>query len=360
MISWLQGGRLASATDFAALNLPAIENWLSRNLPSVAGPFSFRLIAGGFSNLTFRIDCKGGPLVLRRPPLGVLPSSAHDVAREHRLYAALAPTPVPVPPCRGLCADLSVTGAPFYVMQWVDGAVVDSPDQVEQHLQSGASRIRATGHLVEVLAAIHRLDLKAIGLDDLGPHENYLLRQLDRMQRVWKKTQTRPLPLIDLLGERLAARAPLQRYTGLVHSDYRLGNLMLGPEGDVRAVLDWELCAIGDVLIDLGFLLNSWDQPEDPAPGVWMQPAPTRAGDFPTRFQLAEQYARFSGYDVSDLDYYRAFCYWRIAIIGEGIKRRYESGAMGAGAIDLDAVARRVEARAEYADQHLQRWAGGA
>jgi aminoglycoside phosphotransferase (APT) family kinase protein len=174
------------------------------------------------------------------------------------------------------------------------------------------------------------------------------------MRRVWTKIKTRELPLIESLHDRLVRHCPPQRYTGLVHNDYRLGNLMLDDGNRVAAVLDWELTAIGDVLADLGALLNNWDGPEDPGPDIWMQPAPTRAGGFPTRNELVSSYARQSGFDVSDLDYYRALSYWRIAIIGEGMMRRYQSGEMAAEGADLTAIDKRVRDRAELADEFLR------
>ena len=146
------------------------------------------------------------------------------------------------------------------------------------------------------------------------------------------------------------------RHTGLVHSDYRFGNTIIDSQGQVAAVLDWELCAIGDVLVDIGLLVNNWDGPADPSPGVWMQEAPTRVAGFPTRAQIVEHYAQRSGFDVDDLDYYRAFGYWKICIIGEGIKRRYQSGAMAEGHVDLQQVERRVRDRAALAQNFFERW----
>jgi aminoglycoside phosphotransferase (APT) family kinase protein len=347
----------AGATTLAGIESPALPDWLARHLPAAEPPFRFQLIAGGHSNLTYRVDDAGGQrFVLRRPPLGKLPTGAHDVAREYRIYAALRETAVPVPAVEALCEDTAIVGAPFYVMRWVDGVIVDSPSAVVKHLPTPALRRRAAENLVDVLAALHRLDVDAIGLGTLGPRENYLARQLERMSGVWQKTKTRELPLIESLHSRLAARRPPQRHTGIVHSDYRFGNVMVAGDASIVAVLDWELCALGDVLVDLGFLACNWDEPEDKIPDVWMQVPPTRAGEFPGKEEMVARYARVTGFDVSDLDYHRAFCYWRIAIIAEGIKRRYESGAMTARAnVDPNAIERRVRERAELADQFLSR-----
>jgi aminoglycoside phosphotransferase (APT) family kinase protein len=178
------------------------------------------------------------------------------------------------------------------------------------------------------------------------------------MKGVWDKTRTRELPAIESQYHRLVELQPPQRHTGIVHSDYRLGNVMLDAGGKVTAVLDWELCALGDVMVDLAFLINSWDGPEDPSPGAWMQDAPTRSGGFPGRDAIATRYAQSSGVEVSNLDYYRAFCYWRIAIIGEGIKRRYQSGAL-ASDIDPQFVETRIQCRIDMAEEFLARARNG-
>jgi aminoglycoside phosphotransferase (APT) family kinase protein len=331
---------------------------LGAHLQRARPPFQYQLIAGGHSNITYRVeDASGARFVLRRPPLGTQPPGAHDVAREYRIQAALRPTDVPVPYVELLCEDTSVIGAPFYVMRWVEGTVVDSPACVSAALPTTPSRSRAADSVIETLVHLHRLDVDVLGLGSLGPRTGFLARQTERMRRVWEKIKTRELPLVESLHERLVRLCPPQRYTGLVHNDYRLGNLMLDAGNRVAAVLDWELTAIGDVLADLGALVNNWDGPEDLGPNVWMQPAPTRAGGFPTRDELVSSYSRQSGFDVSDLDYYRALSYWRIAIIGEGMKRRYESGDMPAEGADIAAIERRVRDRAELADEFLRAFA---
>jgi aminoglycoside phosphotransferase (APT) family kinase protein len=178
------------------------------------------------------------------------------------------------------------------------------------------------------------------------------------MWHVWERTRTRDLPLMADLHDRLQQRRPPQRYTGLVHGDYRLGNVMVDPSGPVVAVLDWELAAVGDVLCDVGFLINNWESPGETAESAWMQDPPTRAGGFPDRSALIDRYAAGTGFDVSDLDFYRAFSHWRMAVIAEGIKRRYESKAMATVDVDFDHLERRVRLLASLADRHL-RAAGG-
>jgi len=348
----------AIASSESVLDVRAVERWAAEHLPLLRPPLQARTIAGGQSNLTYRIDdAAGGRFVLRRPPLGKTVSRAHNMAREYRIFSALASTAVPVPKVEALCEDPGVIGASFYLMRWVDGTVVDSPEVAAKALPSPAARHHASQSAVDCLAALHRLDIDAIGLGTLGPRENYLTRQLSRMREVWEKTKTRDLPVIESVHERLLARCPPQRYTGLVHSDYRLGNLMLDARGTVAAVLDWELSALGDVLVDVALLVANWDGPRDSSPGVWMQEAPTRAGEFPDRAWLVARYVESSGFNVSDLDFYLAFAYWRLAVIGEGIKRRYATGALGRSG-DLAFVEQRILGRAALAEQFLRRYEG--
>lgn len=341
----------------SALDLPALEQWLARNGKPLEPPLRAQLIAGGFSNLTYRIDdAIGQRFVLRRPPLGKSHSRAHDVGREHRILAALGSTNVPVPRVVCLVEDIEVIGAPFYVMHWVDGCVIDTPAVAEKALPTRELRNRATEGLVDGLAILHSLDVNISPLADLGPHDDYLVRQIDRLRKAWERNKTRELPIVDALAAHLMANRPAQVHTGLVHADYRFGNTIVDARGGLAAVLDWELCAIGDVLVDVGLLVNNWDEPDDASPGVWMQEAPTRIGGFPTRAQIVERYARQSGFEIHDLDYYRAFGYWKICIIAEGIKRRYQSGVMAEGQVDLEQVERRVQGRAALAEHFFNCW----
>lgn len=341
------------------IDLAALEMWFPQHVARSRAPLQLSLVSGGHSNLTYRVDdANGGVFALRRPPLGDLPRSAHDVLREQRVLAALKMTSFPVPSVEAVCSDLTVIGAPFYVMRWVEGRILDRLDVLHEILPATEERRRAAFSLIDGLADLHRLNIDVIGLGELGRREHYLARQLERLRRVWDKTKTRALPIIESLHARLLAMRPTQRYTGLVHADYRFGNLMLGADGRLAAVLDWELCALGDVLTDLGHLLDNWDEPADPWPNVWMEIAPTRAGGFPSRDEMVARYALKTGFEVGNLDYYRAFGYWRIAVIAEGIKRRYESGAMGSHVADSAELDRRVRERARLADYFLTRSVG--
>ena len=324
-----------------------VTGWLEANVVGIEGPLVFELIAGGHSNLTYAVtDAAGARWVLRRPPLGHVLESAHDVGREHRIISALAGSGVPVAPAVGLCRDVEVNDAPFYVMRFVDGLVLHDGDRAEQ--VSGADRQRIGENVVDVLAALHAIDPDDVGLGDLGRKEAYLERQLKRWTKQWENSKTREIPAMEASRRLLAERMPEQIGASIVHGDYRLGNMLVA-DGRIEAVLDWELCTLGDPLADVGYLLNAWLQPGevDTRPG---DQAPTTVGGFGTREALIERYAAATGRDLSGIDYYRAFSHWRLAAIGEGVYKRYLVGAMGQrDDLDLSAFADSVVNRAEAA-----------
>jgi aminoglycoside phosphotransferase (APT) family kinase protein len=323
-----------------------VTAWFEAAVPDLATPLRFSLIAGGHSNLTYAVeDARGRRWVLRRPPLGHVLESAHDVAREHRIISALAATDVPVAPTLGVCRDPEVNDAPFYVMEFVDGVVLH--DSATARTFPEAERYPLGIDVIEVLARLHAIDPDTVGLGDLGRKEAYLERQLKRWTKQWENSKTREIPAMDEARRILGERMPAQVGSAIVHGDYRLGN-MLVESGRIRAVLDWELCTLGDPLADLGYLLNAWVQPGELDTRQGDQ-APTVVGGFPTREVLIEHYARATGRDLSRIDYYRAFSHWRLAAIGEGVYKRYQVGAMGdVGDMDLsefaDSVVRRAEA----------------
>ena len=330
--------RLMSPSGLAGIDASATETSLRQHDPGLAAPLQIELAAGGHSNLTFRItDATGRRFALRRPPLGDLPPGAHDVLREYRILAGLQSSTVPVPKAVAECRDPEVNGAPFYVMSWVDGPIVDRIERLDAVLPTVVLRREASFRLVDTLAALHQVDVDAVGLGDLGPRADYLQRQLARLYKVWQHTKTRELPIIDSLYERLQKDCPPQRYTGTRPFGFSLRQPDLECRRYAGGGARLELCD-GDVLVDLGFLLANWDLPDDPWPDVWMEVPPTRAGGFPTRAELVARYVAATGWDVSRINYYRAFVLWRIAVIAEGIKRRYASGALGAKQSNLDAL----------------------
>ena len=322
-----------------------VTAWLVERIDGLKPPLRFSLIAGGHSNLTYRfVDQAGAAYVLRRPPLGNVLESAHDMGREHRIIAALQDSDVPVAPALGLCPDAAVNGAPFYVMGYVEGAVLHDAAAAES--VPAPDRHRLGLHVIEVLARLHRIDPDQVGLGDLGRKEAYLARQLRRWNRQWEASKTHEIPEMEETSRILADTMPDQVGAAIVHGDYRLGNMIVG-DGAIRAVLDWELCTLGDPLADVGYLLNSWVQPEegvaDPAP-------PTAVGGFPSRDVISELYERRTGRSLSAINYYRAFSHWRLAAIGQGVYKRYLVGAMGSrDGIDLDTYRESVRTRAQAA-----------
>lgn len=301
----------------------AVLAWLADRVPEVTGPLRFEVIQGGRSNLTYLVDdAEDRRWVLRRPPLHGVLESAHDMGREHRIIAALASSAVPVPPVVGLEPDPSVTGAPFYVMEYVEGPI--ARDRASAGQIAVAARAAAADDLVDTLALLHEVDPAAVGLDELGRHDGYIERQLRRWHRQYTTGRARDVPLIDAVHDRLAADIPVSQGVAIVHGDYRLDNVILSPEGKVRAVLDWELCTLGDPLADVGLLSVYWEDVKIP-----LVDPPHVVEGFPDKSHLMARYAERSGRDLGELDYYVAFGFWKLAVILEGVYSRFLAGGYG-------------------------------
>ncbi|WP_030255476.1 phosphotransferase family protein [Streptomyces violens] len=313
-----------SSAEPAGIDPVAVSRWLATHVPGAAPPFTFSPVSGGRSNLTYRVtDGAGAVRALRRPPTGGVLGTAHDMSREWRFLTALAPAGMPVPQPLAYCDDPAVTGAEFYVMAFIDGAV--PADQEAVTTWSPQVRRRAGEELVEVLAALHRLDPDDVGLGGIARRDGYVERQLRRWQRQVHQSGAPDLALLDEVHDALLAHVPAQR-GGIVHGDYRPGNLSFAADGTVLAVFDWELATLGDPLADLGWLLSTWEEPGDKVPPT--TPGPSAAPGFPTRAELLDRYARLSGREVSDIPYYVAFARWRSACIGAGVRARYLAGVM--------------------------------
>ena len=336
--------------DVEGIAAEPVTRWFQDHVDGVEPPLTFALVAGGRSNLTYRVeDTNGRAWVLRRPPLGHLLPTAHDMAREYRIIAALGPTPVPVPPAIGLCEDEVVNDRPFYVMGFVDGHIIRTADDARK---LGAAERGAAGmSLADVLADLHSVDLEAVGLDDLGKKQAYVERQLKRWHGQWEKSKTRDLPLVDNVYKRLSDSVPEQGPAGIVHGDYRLDNCVVGDDGRVQAVLDWELCTLGDPLADIGLLNVYWSDPDDPFAALLA--APTTVEGFPTRAEVSARYAERSGRDLSELPFYVAFGYWKLACILEGVYARYVGGNMGTAQTGFEGFADQVVRLAEMAEAAL-------
>jgi aminoglycoside phosphotransferase (APT) family kinase protein len=337
------------------VDITQVSSWLEANIAGASSPFEFELIAGGRSNLTYAVtDGNGQQFVLRRPPLAQVLATAHDMAREHRIISAVGRTGVPVPKALGVCTDVDVNGAPFYVMTYVDGVVLDSVERAAA-LPVGL-RPQVSEHLIDVLADLHAVDVDEVGLGDLAKRDGYVERQIKRWSTQWHQSKTRELPAIDDVALKLSRHLPVQQGVSIAHGDYRFGNCLVDVDrGRINAVLDWELCTLGDPLADLGYLGIYWyagdadaARPNDPTP----------AGGFPRYSDLVQRYALRTGRDVSGIGYYIAFGCWRLAVISEGVYSRYVHGAMGdVGDLDLATMKRSTEGLAERAQEAIEQWA---
>lgn len=321
------------------IDLDNVTAWLVERIDGLTAPLDFSLIAGGHSNLTYKfVDRNGAAYVLRRPPLGHILESAHDMAREHRIVSAVNQTNVPVPSTHGLCEDPDVNGLPFYIMKFVEGVVPHTPELAES-LPEG-ERASAGRHIFEVLSDLHSVDPATIGLGELARKEGYVERQLKRWTKQYADTKTHDIPEMDESERLLHENVPEQIGYGIVHGDYRIGNMML-VNGKMVALLDWELCTLGDPLADVGYLLNNWTQPGED----WAE-NPTIVGGFGDRDELCEIYSARTGRDLSGINYYRAFSHWRLAAITQGVYKRYLVGAMGDQELDMELYRANINKRA--------------
>ena len=336
------------------IDADGVTRWFAGNVAGSTPPLSFELIAGGRSNLTYRVtDAAGRAFALRRPPLSHVLPTAHDMAREFRVITALGPTPVPVPVTHGLCQDASVNGADFYVMEFVEGHIVRDAGGAQRDLDEPGRR-RAGESLADTLAALHAVDVDAVGLGDFAKRDGYVERQLRRWYEQFQRSHVEGLDTSTVVGavhDRLAASVPVQRGTSIVHGDYRLDNTVLGPDGSMRAVLDWEICTLGDPLADVGLLMVYWTEPGDEA--ALLGVTPTTVAGFPDRAAMKDRYGRASGRDLADLDYYVAFGYWKLACILQGVFARYVGGATAGDRSSVDDFGLSVVRLAEMAQRAL-------
>ncbi len=325
--------------------------------PTVVGPYLARalgderwrevtieLIAAGMSNLTYVVTPRDGSpddaVILRRPPTGAVLATAHDMAREHTVISALGPTAVPVPRTLHLCTDESVRGAPFYGMERVVGLHV--VQQFPPGYADEPEQRRAVGErLVDVLADLHSVDYAAVGLGEFGRPEGFAARQVRRWTKQWEATRDRDRPGLDALAARLAETVPAARRSSIVHGDYRLDNCLLDPDqpGRIKAVLDWEMSTLGDPLTDIGMMFVYWPEAGEERAST-MSPVTTLPG-FPTRRDVAERYAARTGTDLTDLNWYVGFAFFKFAAIVAGIVARSAAGAMAGK--DTSGYAERID-----------------
>ena len=312
----------------AGIDTPAVARWLTEHVNEASPPFTLNQIAGGESNLTFHVvDADEHEWILRRPPLGTLKATAHDMLREAHVMSGLAATAVSVPEVLARCDDPAVTGAPFYVMRFVSGLVLRTAGEMDQSI-AVERRARACELLVEALAAVHAADPDACGLGDLGRRDGYVERQLARWRKQIDGLEVPRIHDVIALHERLNASVPSpSKRATLIHGDFRFDNAVVSATGDVRAILDWELATLGEPLADLAITLAAWSGPGE-VMGFGQQ-GPTSAPGCLTLDEAAAHYARSSGREVVHLHWYLAWASWRIASILCGVYARRRSGAQG-------------------------------
>lgn len=337
-------------------DIPAVEAWIAANIPALKPPFTWTRLPGGHSNLTYKIEAlDGSEAVIRRPPMGVLLPKAHDMGREWALIDALGPTPVPVPAALGFCESPDVTGAWFYVMGVVNGRPLYNADDSREWIAPN-NRTTLANSFIDVLADLHSLDPDALGLGDLGKKENYVGRQLKTWYRSWMAS-IEPAQYDDPRAHELQRyfleHMPDQGPARVVHGDYGLHNCLIGADGNVAAVVDWEISTLGDPLADLAYALNQWSEPTDPVlagPG-----GPTSLPGFPSRAYLAERYAARTGRDLTMLDFYVGFNRWKTAAIVHGVYARYMEGKKSSEGVDTETLRTRIGLALDSAEQAIER-----
>jgi aminoglycoside phosphotransferase (APT) family kinase protein len=329
-----------------------VSRFFAAHVPGGDCELDFSLISGGRSNLTYLVRGGGRVWVLRRPPLGHVLPTAHDMAREYRVLSALGPTDVPTPHTWALCEDPEVNEQPFYVMEYCPGIVLQD-GYPEDYASSHEERRALSLALIETLVALHGVDYERVGLGDFGRPEGYLERQVRRWSKQWEGNKTDEMPEIEELIRRLNAAIPKSADPTIVHGDYRLGNMALDPDdpSHIVAIFDWEMATLGDPLADLGYTLIYWAEQGEGQDGAGLAPVTARPG-FLKRADLIEEYARRSGRDVAAIDFYQVLALYKLAVISEGIYKRFTLGktlgkgfeGMGRGSV---ATARRALAIAD-------------
>jgi aminoglycoside phosphotransferase (APT) family kinase protein len=337
------------------INETGVTAWMVKHLGATP-PLEFELIAGGRSNLTFRVtDAAGETFALRRPPISHVLPTAHDMVREHTIITALYPQGVPVAQPLGLCVDPEVNERPFYVMEFVEGAILRDRIEAEATFDV-ATRSLIGEHLATTLAQLHDVAVEKAGLANLARHDGYIERQINRWRSQFEQMKVEGVDrenIVEEVGDQLARSIPRQQRVAVVHGDYRLDNTVLNERGEVRAILDWEICTLGDPVADLGTLLCYWAERGDPTEFL-LGAAPSTAEGFMGRDEVLKAYANHSSLDLSNVAYYQAFGYWKLACIMQGVFARYRAGATAGDRGSVDAYPAYIALLAETAKRTLE------
>ncbi len=335
--------------EIAGIRRDSVARFFREQVPGGDGDLDFELISGGKSNLTYKVRSGHHTWVLRRPPLGHVLPTAHDMKREFRVLHALRDTDVPTPRTIALCEDPAVNEMPFYVMDYTPGVVL-ADALPAGFAEKTEDRRRASLALVDALVALHSVDSASVGLGDFGRPAGYLERQVRRWTQQWERSKTDELPAVDALLGRLSNALPTSPTPSIVHGDYRFGNMALDPAdpGHIHAIFDWEMSTLGDPLSDLGYTLIYWAEPgEDDVTGGLTASAVTAQPGFLSRAEVIDAYATRSGRDVSAIDFYQVLALTKLAVISEGIYARYLQGkTFGEGFTGMQRAADDIARRA--------------
>jgi aminoglycoside phosphotransferase (APT) family kinase protein len=328
-----------------------VDAWYRATLPELGPVAGISALTGGMSNITCLVThTSGARSVLRRPPIRAGLATAHDVRREHRVLAALAPTGFPVPTPLAICTDKAVLGADFYVMDAIDGIVAHTAADIEAVIP--VDRRAAIGtELAATLARLHEVDPEVVGLGSLGRHTGFVERQLTRWLAQYEKSVSEVDPRIVHAHDALARAIPPPPLLSIVHGDFRLGNVILGGDGTLRTVIDWEVCTLGDPLSDLGYLIATWVEADD-ALAAHVDP-PSALPGFARRASVIEAYFAASSTEPRPIGFYVAFSYWKLACILSGARTRMAASARGESVTDLSQITDRIENATLLAGRHL-------
>jgi aminoglycoside phosphotransferase (APT) family kinase protein len=334
---------VSSREEIEGIRRAETESWIGANTDAVEPPFEWTRLTGGTSNLTYAIrDGRGRRAVVRRPPMGKLLPKAHDMEREHEILAALASTDVPVAKPFALCSDREVTGAPFYVMEFRQGEAIRDPAGRTREIPL-AARAQVGPSNIDAIVALHRVDPKEVGLEELGRHEGYIARQLNRWFDSWQRSHEAAqieLPGIEESFAFLSERIPEQGPARICHGDYGLHNVLTGEAGEVVAITDWEICTLGDPLADITYFIRAWSDLTTGTRDAYLDAR--LAEGYDSRRALIDRYSERSGREINDLGFYLAFNAFKICCIVQGVYARFRSGVRGSQGMNLDDTRKRI------------------